>query len=632
MSGGCTGGGACNLYSARQLSSVQQDNGENTSFNSTECVGNDTSGNESPLPLSSGKIDSSTSFLCIPCLRFYDGNTNAVGFAIDSSPRGVIVVGAAVFVSTSLIRLAEYAAGCATEIPEGETEIPECTNRVYGMRPSSLITTIQLIVSVIVAILMPLVGAIIDHTKYRKTVGQSSAFVITVSVFTQIFISQSNWFFMVLLQVVVAVTYCVHANVTFAYLPELTKAKDKMLRYYGSFTVAQFGSTLLFLALMVVLTTLLQITDDVLNSARLSQMVVFIVCLVFFGYSWIMLFEDRPASQTVPEGSSLLTAGFKKIFATTCEIRKKYPAIKWTLVGVALSEPAVGTFMSIAITFLNVQLQFTPTENGTAILILLTASIPGSMISTWVTKKINPIRSLQVVLIIWMVTTTLAAWVLVGSGQQAQAYMFTSIWGIATGWYFPTERAVYCTIIPKKQDAELMGLYLCACQIIGWLPPLIFTAMNEIGVSMRLGVIMLDVFFLASFLVYFLVGDYDKAVEHARKNDTNHEDLIVEIPEGHNNGCDTTLDTSNIVEERQQSPAFEEDALFKEEEHTKGKIKEVCVSGRENIEGGNRGNTSEEDPDVEKAPESVEAVNGTVQLANTIVAVIEPDKSSVLPC
>jgi hypothetical protein len=34
------------------------------------------------------------------------------------------------------------------------------------------------------------------------------------------------------------------------------------------------------------------------------------------------------------------------------------------------------------------------------------------------------------------------------------------IWGLAIGWVYPTEKAPYVTIIPRGQEAELMGTYI----------------------------------------------------------------------------------------------------------------------------------------------------------------------------
>jgi len=57
-----------------------------------------------------------------------------------------------------------------------------------------------------------------------------------------------------------------------------------------------------------------------------------------------------------------------------------------------------------------------------------------------------------------------------------------------------------------------------AGQVITWVPPLIFTGMNEAGVSQNIGIMVLDVFFLVSGVAYVMMGSFRKAVQVASRN------------------------------------------------------------------------------------------------------------------
>ena len=74
-----------------------------------------------------------------------------------------------------------------------------------------------------------------------------------------------------------------------------------------------------------------------------------------------------------------------------------------------------------------------------------------------------------------------------------------------------------CIIIPKGQDAELMGMYLFAGQALVWLPPLVFTAMNKAGVSIRIGMLSLLLFWNIAIVLLQCMGSYDEAVREANK-------------------------------------------------------------------------------------------------------------------
>mmetsp|Transcript_15261 Transcript_15261/g.24742 ORF Transcript_15261/g.24742 Transcript_15261/m.24742 type:complete len:593 (+) Transcript_15261:32-1810(+) len=439
----------------------------------------------------------------------------ALGWTLDACARGVAVMGTAVFVSSDLLRLAKEATGCV-EYEEMWQE--DCQERVYGMRPSSVLTDIVMVVGLLSAVLMPLVGSIIDHTDYRRAVGSISAGFMSIMILVQMLVMEDFWFMAAILQIFVAFSYTIHLCATYAYLPELTSNHEKLTQYTARFTAVQYGGSVVFLMAMVGGLSLLN-RDEQYRSSTISQTVVFVVCCIFFGYAWTSLFRPRPASQQVPENKTLVSAGFWKIYKTAQTILLHHSAIKWFLVSAAFTQAATTTFSTIAITYMTEQLGFDSRENGTAILILLLFGVPGTRIAAWLTSSINPIRSLQTNLIFWICSIAAAAVCLYKPDQQGTAYVFAMFWGLAIGWVYPTEKTLYVTIIPRGQEAELMGTYICACQMLSWLPPLIFSVMNEMGFSMRSGLITLTFYFTVSFFILFLVGDYDEAVAHARQID-----------------------------------------------------------------------------------------------------------------
>ena len=57
-----------------------------------------------------------------------------------------------------------------------------------------------------------------------------------------------------------------------------------------------------------------------------------------------------------------------------------------------------------------------------------------------------------------------------------------------------------------------MGLISFFGQVLGWLPVMVFTAMNENGVSMRWGLASVSFFLVISFLITLLCGNFHDAV------------------------------------------------------------------------------------------------------------------------
>ena len=58
-----------------------------------------------------------------------------------------------------------------------------------------------------------------------------------------------------------------------------------------------------------------------------------------------------------------------------------------------------------------------------------------------------------------------------------------------------------------------MGVYLFADQSLSWLPPLVFTAMNEAGVAIRLSMLSLAIFWIIALCLLQCMGSYNIVIE-----------------------------------------------------------------------------------------------------------------------
>jgi hypothetical protein len=102
-------------------------------------------------------------------------------------------------------------------------------------------------------------------------------------------------------------------------------------------------------------------------------------------------------------------------------------------------------------------------------------------------------------------------------------FIFGGCWGTCLGWLQPQNTSAYVPILPKNKEAEMMGLYLFACQIFSWLPPTVFTIMNEFHMPMSYGLGSLCIYFLTSILFLYMIGDYNAATNRMTTNNTPTE-------------------------------------------------------------------------------------------------------------
>ena len=270
----------------------------------------------------------------------YHGNPEALGFALDSVGRSVGFIGAAGFLGTALLKLAKQEAGCETE-PSPETgTVPECEGRVYGIRPSSLLTTYTIVVGLVSAALLPLMGAIVDYTAHRRWVARVTSVTLCVLMVPQLFVNERTWIAVACLQIAVAFAGWAQTMVSHAYLPELTNIEERLNEYTKSFTVVTFTAMVVYLAGVIGMAYLLGLGD--IGTAQLGIGVGLAIMAVLLYLAWGgQLFQKRPPARALPHGVSLWSAGFLQIYHTSQHIYRNLPTVKWFYIAVAFLDAGI---------------------------------------------------------------------------------------------------------------------------------------------------------------------------------------------------------------------------------------------------------------------------------------------------
>eukprot|EP00816_Leptocylindrus_hargravesii_P013491 CAMPEP_0196824952 /NCGR_PEP_ID=MMETSP1362-20130617/92778_1 /TAXON_ID=163516 /ORGANISM="Leptocylindrus danicus, Strain CCMP1856" /LENGTH=529 /DNA_ID=CAMNT_0042205315 /DNA_START=505 /DNA_END=2094 /DNA_ORIENTATION=- len=443
----------------------------------------------------------------IPAVFRHEKNPEATGYGLIAFTNSMIT-SAAIFYTTSLLDLARVEAGCLDEEEE-------CDALVYGiLKPTSLLTMMATIAGAGASVLMPLVGSIVDHSNYRRSVGKYAAVLLTAISAVCIFLSQTTFPFFVILYIFLGFTFLVHNCVACAYVADLTKDHKEMARYMARFSITQYLSFMF--GIIVTSGIAMGIGTEDIGAARVAQGLSSIICIIFLGTAWTFLLQEREALSEVPEGSTIISAGFKSLYRTMNEIRSKFPALKWFLLVVCFAEAATGAIIVVSTTYMESVLGMSSTEIGAVFLTVLVAAIPGSLIAKAMTTRYNPFRSIQAVLLLWIVSIPVGASILTGRENWGYIFAMGIFWGIGLGWLHPTNMTAFISIIPPGRESELMGTIIFAGTCLNWFPSLMFTVLNEAGMSMRWGLATLDVFFVLAFFVLFLVGSYEKAVKQSR--------------------------------------------------------------------------------------------------------------------
>lgn len=463
---------------------------------------------------------------------FFRGNQQAIAWCLDSIGRTTSVTSLGAFLMPAILVLARENAGC-------DPDDRDCSNdTTYGIKPGSVLTTTQTVVSVLASPLLPLMGAIVDYTPHRLRIGRILSTSFCAFLFPLIFISSTTWFALSILIICIFLLFEFQMVMSYAYLPELTPNEGELRDFTRNFTVVTFSFVVLYVAILIGCTTGTGIADDQVLVARISMSACFAIATITLGLAWWKLFRPRPPLHVMngngENGSrddndahtrtkpNVWTAGFVKLGRSIRLLRSQaeYRPLLWFNLAVLFSDSGLQSLPTILITFFTDQLGFTSAEMGATVFLLLLSIVPAGFLSAVATRKLgnDPIRSVIISMLIIIVTTTVAAAVLTPSssndddGFSVTPYILVVFWGIGNGWKWTCDRLASGALCPPNQSGEFMGLYLFSTIALTWLPPLVFTVLNEAGVPQQVGIATLNIWFLLSTAAYACMGSYRRAV------------------------------------------------------------------------------------------------------------------------
>jgi MFS transporter, UMF1 family len=461
------------------------------------------------------------------CLRFEKRGEplEATGLAVDYYARGPILM-ASMVLGPALLELASQEAGC-------NRDGTGCA-KVYGFRPSSLLSNLAICTGLIISLLMPFFGAMVDHTPYRRQIAATSAALLTLIKAAEVMVGPKTWFLVTILQIFSACLYNAHATATSAYTSELSANTGKQARYNSYFNVVLYGSMLFFLAQVMTISSIFHVDD--IGMAKISQSITGLTSACCFYYAWKNLFHDRPALSQVPAGESIWTCGFRKVFISAKRIHERHKVLRAIILSLVFAEAGLSAITTVATTYLSKVLGMKSSEIVLVFFLCLLFGGPGSVFGGVVGARFGAVTSALTCHFGLILVTGSASIYLTDPDQKPLAYFFAAMWGVFTGWLPPMNVTMFISVMPTDSRAEYMGIYMLSTSILSWLPPLVFTALNERGINMAFG--------LGSLVIYFSIGvvfllsmgreNYRKAVAEAELNNASScGDYVNEVRHDH---------------------------------------------------------------------------------------------------
>lgn len=442
----------------------------------------------------------------------FDGNKDAMGWTLVSISSLINYVGTGAFLATTILRLAEFVDKCHASRAGMDVDLDElCGPRIKFMKPSSLLTFYAMVVGFIAACIIPIIGAIIDHTRYRLRFARISAGLLTALLFPLMFLNKNNYIIILVCHGCSVFIGWFVTSFHFAYLPELSTNELQLNHWTKSITMWSYFGMMIYLGGVVILRRSLGDSKTEIFTSNLGMGIAFGINLVFLQLSWWFLFGEREALHILPENSSLCSIGFKQLYDTGRHIRRNYRSLKWYLLHINMANAGWQAFGIIALTYMSDFLNMTPLNSAIAIIISFVGAFPGAIFGSFLARRLDPIKAGKINTVLMIVCITVFVLVLTAPGQSKRTYVYFLFIGFNNGMKVNLDRLLSASLIPIGQEAEMMGVWLFADQCLLWLPLLVYTLMNEANIHPRVSIAVLNAYLCLSLFYLCMTGTYADA-------------------------------------------------------------------------------------------------------------------------
>ncbi len=230
------------------------------------------------------------------------------------------------------------------------------------------------------------------------------------------------------------------------------------------------------------------------------------VLFLVFAVPCFLFVKEQPKPKS-RSGRRKVVGAFRQVFATLRHVRQ-YRDLPRFLVGRLFYADAVNTVIVFMGIYVTNEVGFTETQAQVVLLVAVAAAVVGGFLWGIVVDRTSPKRSLDAVLLLWMVDLLAAA---------AIAYLHLPSWlfwivaclaGIALGGTWAADRPLMLRLAPPEYLGEFYGLYSMVGRFANITGPFLWgVIVDRLGWGRPAAILYLLGFVLLSYLVLRPVDD-----------------------------------------------------------------------------------------------------------------------------
>lgn len=417
---------------------------------------------------------------------------------------------ASVLFSPYLTSVAEKAA-CGFSSDDDVTCTTDLSVLGISVSPGSLVFYLVPIITVLSAVILPVVGAMADRSANKPRFMAGFAWAGSIAAAAMFFVTGENWQLGALLLLVANVCLAASLVVNDAILVDIAAPDDRDTISSRGWAFGYLGGGLLLAANFALLTFNEQLGLSTSMAVRISLL----AAGIWWGaFTFIPLrgLKARPPREVVDTtAGTLLSRSFGQLWVTLKDLRN-FPQTVIFLLAYLFFNDGIQTVIYAASIYGEKQLKFEKSTVLLAFLVVQFVGIAGALLFGRLASRIGTRKTIMLTLWIWMLVV-LGGFVL--PEKQFLPFLLLAVGiGLVLGGSQALSRSFYSQLIPRGREAEYFSLYQACERGTSWFGMVVFGVVHQMSGSYRPAIVALIVFFALG-LVLLSRLDVRRGIEQA---------------------------------------------------------------------------------------------------------------------
>jgi MFS transporter, UMF1 family len=401
------------------------------------------------------------------------------------------------------------------DLPEGAT----CEGTVdllgfIAVSPNSLVAFLISISTVVIALLLPFVGAVADRSARRRVLMARFGWAGAACAAGLFLVTGDDWALGATLLVLGNACLAASLTVYDAVLVDIATPDERdgvssrgwALGYLGGFLLLVLNLGLVLGADAIGVSDGLAVRISLLSAA-----------LWWAGFTLVpyLRLRDRPPTDVVGgPGSGLggLVRGSLRQLGDTLKEARRYPQTLLFLGAYVLFNDGVQTVIAVSSIYGAVELGFGTEQLIVAIVVVQLVAFGGALLFGRIARRLGAKRTILVSLVIW--TGVVGAAYVLPAGRFGLFVALAAGIGLVLGGTQALSRSLFSQLVPFGKQAEYFSLYQAAERGTSWFGTFTFGVVQQLTGSFRLSILAVVAFFVVGGLLLVLV-DVRKGITDA---------------------------------------------------------------------------------------------------------------------